>query len=156
MEAPFFLFLALVAVFGIFIFLHNLAALSFRVPVLAFIGEIGRRLRPRREHGHRAGHHQRQEHPEKAVLSHRHRVDSHYCHRHRRLRHVWQIGGVMSHVSVASWREWCVVVAAKRSPCLTAVLCLCFLLRAGLHRGGVKPTKYAMCRLRSWRVCHTP
>lgn len=148
-----FFLVVLVAVFCIFCTI--LAALLCRVWFPVLVGEIGRRLRSRRQHGHRAGHHQRQEHPEKAVLSHRHRVDSPCGHRHRRLRHDEQVGCVMPHVRVASRREWCVVVAAKCSSCLTAVLRLCFLLRAGLDRGGVKATKYAMCRPRSWRVCHT-
>ena len=59
---------------------------------LVLLGEIGRGLRPRREHGHRDGYHQRQEHPEKAVLYHRHRLDSHCGHRHRHLRHDKLVG----------------------------------------------------------------
>lgn len=58
----------------------------------ALPGEIGRRLRPRREHGHRDGYHQRQEHPEKAVLSPCHRLGSPCDHRHRRRRHDGELG----------------------------------------------------------------
>lgn len=65
----------------------SLVSLFLRFGFRVHSGEIGRGLRPRREHGHRNGHHQREEYPQKAMLSPRHRLGSPCGRRHRRLRH---------------------------------------------------------------------